>query len=94
MSLRLRCVAPGRRRGKVGLVAPPRTGGQRSKRVAIGSATYSVAAGRTGRLTLRLTKTGRRLLARGRGRLAVVMTITPSGTGARAVTRKFMLRAP
>lgn len=93
VSLALRCRAAARCRGRVGLTAPRGAGRQKATRVAIGAAAYSVAAGGTGRVTVRLNATGRRLLARGRGRLAVVLTITPSGEGGRAVTRALTLRA-
>jgi hypothetical protein len=62
----------------------------RRKRVALGRARFTVRAGATRKVAVRLTKKGRRLLARKR-RLAVRLTLTMSGR--KAVRRTVKLRA-
>jgi cyclophilin family peptidyl-prolyl cis-trans isomerase len=73
VSLGLLCTASVRCVGKLRLL----TG---RKHTLVASARYSVGQGHTFEQTLRLNKTGRSLLGRRHGTLAVTIALTPSGT--------------
>lgn len=79
----------GRCRGRVTVF----TKGARRKPIAIGSARYSIAPKSTGKLKVRLSKTGRRLFSRGKGKLSVsVVAVTAPGGAVRTRTFKTFLR--
>ena len=62
--LELACAGSGTCSGTVAVVKHIRPGGGALKRVTIGTASFSIAGGRTGTVTLKLRRIGRTLLAR------------------------------
>jgi hypothetical protein len=86
VSVGLLCAAKVRCTGKLRLFA-----GHKHKLV--GVAGYSIAQGHTIQLTLRLNKTGRRLLSAGHRRLQVAVALTPSGKHSHTTKHKLTLKA-
>jgi hypothetical protein len=64
-----------------------------NKTITIGKARYAVAAGRTARVTLKLTGKGRTLLRRAHRRLKATLTITPAGATRPATRKTLTLKA-
>jgi hypothetical protein len=86
VSLGLLCTASVRCVGKLRLLAG-------RKHTLVVSASYSVGQGHTYEQTVRLNKTGRRLLHRGHGKLVVTVTLTPSGRHTHTTRHKLRLKA-
>jgi cyclophilin family peptidyl-prolyl cis-trans isomerase len=62
------------------------------KHTLVGSTNYSVGPERTWEQKLRLNKTGRRLLHKGHGKLAVTVALTPQGKHTHTTKHKLTLR--
>jgi hypothetical protein len=79
-AVKLRCTGAGTCRGKLTLTVKVRgkNGKRRSKTAAIGTATFSISAGKTTTVKLTLNATGRALLSADHGRLSANLTIFES----------------
>ncbi len=73
--------------------APAKKAGAAAAAKTLGRAAYSVAPGKTKRITVSLSKAGRTLLKR-RGRLAVRITVRPESGTAKSITKTLRYRAP
>jgi hypothetical protein len=62
------------------------------KATTVAKSRYSIAAGTTAKIKLKLTVAGKKLLRKAHGKLKVTLTITPSDSGAKAITKKLTLK--
>ena len=96
VSITLPCAGQSACRGTAALTA---TGGGKArlaaakKTITIAKARYTIAAGRSGHVTVKLTAKGRTLLRRAHGRLKATLTITPSGANKPAARKRLTLKA-
>jgi hypothetical protein len=79
-TVKLTCTGTGTCRGKLTLTVKTRgrDGKRRSKTTTIGTASFSIAAGKTATVKLTLNGTGRALLSADHGRLSASLTVAKS----------------
>lgn len=61
------------------------------KGTAIGTTHYSIAAGKTETLKLKLTSVGRKLLKKGHGKLKATLKLRPTNAGGKVVSKSVTL---
>lgn len=92
-TVKLSCTGTATCRGKLTLMAKVRAKGRHTRTVTLGGASFSIAAGATGTVTLKLNAAGRSQLKVGRGHLSAVLSIAKSAPGpASAQTRGVQLK--
>jgi hypothetical protein len=90
VTFRLVCPAAGKCAGTAALSASVRSGKARARRVRLGAASFSLSPGQARTLTVRLSRAGRKLLAR-RHHLRVTLTVTVRGAKQPSIRRTLTL---